>query len=356
MGLVKNKIFHLGVWIKKSENNKINRENYAIVDKRNSHWSPRTPSLYTDENRYKYFEDEECQFYSDLYCEEHQERCLINYDKNMAFFNEISQEEFQDALDVLICSNTNIRQVLSLNDYNQRSGIYILVLDEYKQVYIGQAQDIKKRIMSHWQRKKPFDRLLFGKINNSVLPIDSFGALDTTRIFVLETESLDDYEVKLLNKMPAKFKLNRIAGGVPADSLDLITKAMDSNRRDLSEFHNEKFAERCEEERAVLYFTQQNYCQPTELVKGDIVCLERTNRGKKLPSKWFGEVIKASKSKLVVGRYCLEVQENWCFKPSRTVRQEIRIKKTMLFSKVYMEEKKEVYSVWRSKKFPHIKA
>ena len=50
-------------------------------------------------------------------------------------------------------------------------------------MYIGISNDIKKRILTHWGSKKDFDRLLFGKKENSVLSIDSFGALDTTRIF-----------------------------------------------------------------------------------------------------------------------------------------------------------------------------
>ncbi len=60
----------------------------------------------------------------------------------------------------------------------------MLVLDEYKQVYIGQSTDIKSRILHHRSKKKPFDRLIFGSVENSILSIDSFGALDTTRIYI----------------------------------------------------------------------------------------------------------------------------------------------------------------------------
>ena len=91
----------------------------------------------------------------------------------------------------VIKSNKKVRQIFDLNDCKEMCGIYVLVLDEYKQVYIGQAKDIKKRVMQHWSKQKPFDRLIFGGVNNSVLSIDCFGALDTTRIFVLETTSLD---------------------------------------------------------------------------------------------------------------------------------------------------------------------
>ena len=42
---------------------------------------------------------------------------------------------------------------------------------------------MKKRILGHWNRQKEFDHLICGKIEESILSIDSFGALDTTRIF-----------------------------------------------------------------------------------------------------------------------------------------------------------------------------
>ena len=87
----------------------------------------------------------------------------------MAYFNQIAKEEFEHALQMLITSNKKIRQVSDLNDCNKMSGIYVMVLDKYKQVYIGQSRDIKKRIMSHWSKQKSFDRLLFGNVNDSVL-------------------------------------------------------------------------------------------------------------------------------------------------------------------------------------------
>lgn len=73
------RIQHFGIWIKKSEKNKINRENYAVINKCNSVWSPSTPARYSDpQERKKYFEDNECTLYCDSYCEELQEKCLIN--------------------------------------------------------------------------------------------------------------------------------------------------------------------------------------------------------------------------------------------------------------------------------------
>lgn len=326
------RILHLGVWIKKSDRNHICRKMYAVIDEK---------SIET---------------YGLLFCEEHQEKCLINFDKNMAYFKQIAMEEFEAALQMLIASNKKIRQVLDLNDCNKMSGIYIMVLDQYKQVYIGQSRDVKKRIMSHWNKQKAFDRLLFGNVNDSVLSIDSFGALDTTRVFALETDNLDAYEIKLQKKILSGYKLNRMAGGVPEDRLDLIAKALDRNSHNLKPFHNEEFAEKYEKELDIIHFVPQGYCKPEELNEGDVVCLERTNRGKLLPQKYFGKVIKATKSRLLVYRYCSSILGYDCVKNKKFLKEEIRIKKTMLFSKVSIEEKKEIHTFWRSKKFPHIEA
>ncbi len=61
-----------------------------------------------------------------------------------------------------------------------------MILDNYKQVYIGIADNIKKRILQHWKNSP--NTMIVGTKNNSKLCIDSFKALDTTRIFVYTNE------------------------------------------------------------------------------------------------------------------------------------------------------------------------
>ena len=153
----------------------------------------------------------------------------------MAFFRNLSKEDFETALQNLVKSKRHIKQIYDLNICKEVSGIYIMVLDEYKQVYIGQSSDIKKRIMRHWSARKEFDRLLFGDVEDSVLSIDSFGALDTTRIFVLETDALGKTERLFVNKMPGQYKLNRIGGGDVDAPQDFIRVLAEGNRRDFKE-------------------------------------------------------------------------------------------------------------------------
>ena len=235
------KILHFGVLIKKSQNNLISRDNYATIDKRNSRWEPQKVKFWkevykTPEELHKRFEDDECKFHSDVWCEKHRIACLTNYDLNMSFFEKIDPKAFNKALSKLLKSSKRIHEVFDLNEHQEKSGIYIMVLDNYKQIYIGQATNLKKRILQHWSKNKEFDRLLHGKVENSVLSIDSFGALDTTRIFVLEcaTWELDDKEQLLVNKISNNYKLNRIDAGRCYDEIDMFAKTIASNKRNLS--------------------------------------------------------------------------------------------------------------------------
>ena len=215
-----NYIEHFGVKIQQ-KNLKINRENYALIDKKVHN---KTPQFIIDsyklepEKRARIYDDEECTIYSDAWCAKHQNDCLINYDYNMKYFQRLDANEFNKALNKLIKQSKKIREVHNLNDCKETIGVYILVLDEYKQIYIGQSNSsIKTRIMRHWSTKKEFDRLIFGKVENSILSIDSFGPLDTTRIFVYSTYSSYEVEEKLVDLMESKYLLNRTAGGIGSD-------------------------------------------------------------------------------------------------------------------------------------------
>nr|WP_269211995.1 GIY-YIG nuclease family protein [Zhihengliuella flava] len=88
-----------------------------------------------------------------------------------------------------------------------------MILDDYKQIYVGQADDMRKRIKQHWSGAKQFDRLLFGPVEVSILSIDSFRALDTTRVIAAKTRATSALEQKVEEAVPASFRLNRLSGG-----------------------------------------------------------------------------------------------------------------------------------------------
>jgi hypothetical protein len=50
-------------------------------------------------------------------------------------------------------------------------------------------------------------------VETSILSIDSFRALDTTRIFAMKTLDYFDEEISVLAQFPPKFALNRFMGG-----------------------------------------------------------------------------------------------------------------------------------------------
>lgn len=213
-------INHFGVKIK-NKNLNINRENYEIIDKKVHN---KVPQFIIDsyreepEKRKRIYEDEECTIYSDEWCIKHQNDCLKNYDYNMSFFEQLDEKDFNKFLNKLIKHSKKIKEVYNLNECKDSIGVYILVLDKYKQIYIGQSKSsIKTRIMRHWSTKKEFDRLIFGKVENSILSIDSFGALDTTRIFVYPTYNSYEVEEQLVNLMDSNYLLNRTAGGIGSD-------------------------------------------------------------------------------------------------------------------------------------------
>lgn len=167
----------------------------------------------------------------------------LNFDLNMAYFNSLDYEEFNKHLEKQ-CEKYKFIECFNLNEIKRTTGIYILVLDQYKQVYIGISDsNMKNRIMSHWNKKKSLERLIFGDICNSILSIDSFGALDTTRIFYKKTYSTYSTEEKVTKSFGSKYALNRTSGGIGStdtytDNQQTAIMAVMANRkkRDLTVF------------------------------------------------------------------------------------------------------------------------
>ena len=99
-----------------------------------------------------------------------------------------------------------------------------MVIGEYSQIYIGTSNDIMKRIRQHWSDgKMKLDRLLCGDVTRSKLSIDSFRALDTTRIFVYPTDVTYSREDEFINCFSDEYICNRIIGGkIEIGSLETV--------------------------------------------------------------------------------------------------------------------------------------
>lgn len=195
---------------------RIERESYAVINKRSSTRFPRerAPELWDALDHI--YEDEDHRFHTDAWCEEQQALALENYDLNMAYFRSLDPQEFDDAISKAVVSQRGMVEVKDLNKWDGEQGLYVMVLDQYKQAYVGVSNSlggIKARIRQHWSSNKAFDRLLWGRVDDSILSIDSFRALDTTRIFASKVRDPLSLEDKVIQSLPSKFVLNRIMGG-----------------------------------------------------------------------------------------------------------------------------------------------
>ena len=220
---------HFGQWIDTSRpTSKLTRDTYASINNRSSIYSysdglcelrDGNTTIYLDEN-------DHCVRYTEEFCSKHQQRCLENFDLNMARFQALDHTDFDRVL-LKFAKGRKFREVTSLDDpicttspfadgVNLAGFVYIMVLDEYKQVYIGITEStVKQRILQHWKQRRAFDRLIFGSIETSAISIDSFGALDTTRLFVLPYEKtrktwLQKYEMNCFRIFDQRYLLNRI--------------------------------------------------------------------------------------------------------------------------------------------------
>ena len=116
-----------------------------------------------------------------------------------------TKEGLERELKKLMKQFPEIKEIRNLNDYKKKTGIYIMVLDGYNTLYIGQAEDIRQRIMRHWSRADYF----------TGTGIDLYKALDTTRIFVLECENkkLNPIENKMTSLCDKNYSFNVLTGG-----------------------------------------------------------------------------------------------------------------------------------------------
>lgn len=195
---------------------RMTRELYAVPNKKPTDVFPR--DMFTDQQWTAsdwVYEDAEHTIHSDEFCEHWHTVALENYDLNLAYFSSIPAESFEAALTDLQTRSKLLKPVTDLRTLKGAEGVYVMVLDDYKQAYIGQARDIRARIMRHWSGVKQFDRLIFGSKYESVLSIDSFRSLDTTRIFAARTSMADSLEIRLVKSFPGDLLLNRMGGGKP---------------------------------------------------------------------------------------------------------------------------------------------
>lgn len=137
---------------------------------------------------------------------------LLIYSLNMEFFRTINKENFNDYLDEFV-KKYNLDEIKNLKDLKYVSGVYIMVLDQYRQIYIGQSADICNRIKLHWKRQVEFYKINQWGCYRSKIAVDSFKALDTTRIFAYKCEKkeLNNLESKFINEYKKEYLCNLLS-------------------------------------------------------------------------------------------------------------------------------------------------
>ena len=180
--------------------------------------------------------------YNEEFIKRNKEAILKNLNLNLKFYTELDSEEFNKNLDKVLKlkKNNGLKKVTDLKEYIGKKGIYIMVLDKYKQIYIGQSKrDVVERIINHWKRKVEFENLLIGKVNESKLSIDTFGMLDTTRIYIEDidplyynnSEKIDKREEYLINSIPEQYLINKVCGGLRLDGIDSLKSFIDTYKK-----------------------------------------------------------------------------------------------------------------------------
>lgn len=212
---------HLGERLNRSKYGwRANREQYAIPSRRSSLVLDR---LAVGEEYWSYisprYRDEDHREYTDGYLLGQRDLALMNYDLSMLYFSGIDTDDFEAGLQELLAAERRLRPVSDLHDWDGVQGVYVMVFDDCHQFYVGESMDIRRRVKRHWSERKQFDRLLWGYWWESIPSVDTFRALDNTRVFALKSTASFNIEERLERKARKAFCLNRIPGG----ALDEVT-------------------------------------------------------------------------------------------------------------------------------------
>ena len=176
------------------------------------------------------YRDDEHTRLSDAYLLVQRDEALRNYDLSMAYFASLDGDEFEGALQHALAKARTLKQVEHLSSWDDAEGVYVMVFDDYKQFYVGRSDNIRKRIKQHWAGRKSFDRLVFGGLYSSILPVDELRALDNTRIFAARSRNQWALEERTEAAADPRFCLNRMGGGEANPFKLMITAASPRGR------------------------------------------------------------------------------------------------------------------------------
>lgn len=214
-------VTHFGIILaSRTHGYKLTRENYATISDKSTFGKNTIYIQAIERNDEKLmkaysevYADKEGLIYRDNWCKKRLIEIMQNFDLNLNFFRSLDHTKFDDEITQFL-KKTKFIEITDLKEYSC-PGYYVMILNKYCQLYVGTSENIKRRIRQHWAGgKMKFDRLISGQVTKSKLSIDSFRALDTTRILVYPTDKIYCEEENFINYFSEEFVSNRISGGI----------------------------------------------------------------------------------------------------------------------------------------------
>ncbi|MBF4595616.1 GIY-YIG nuclease family protein [Curtobacterium flaccumfaciens] len=206
---------HFGEWLDSSQFGEVMARATYGYPSRTPHQRfhrEQMPARYWAERAWQ-FRDEEQTRFSDAFLLWNRDEALRNYDLSLAYFDTLDAAEFETALTTVLSEGRSLQPVEDLAEWEGVEGVYVMVFDRFKQLYVGQSANVRKRVRQHWTGRKSFDRLVWGTPYDSILPVDELRALDTTRLYAARSVHPDTLEARLERAADPRFTLNRTAGG-----------------------------------------------------------------------------------------------------------------------------------------------
>lgn len=131
---------HFGIKIRGSRKYglRLTRDQYAQINKRvSTSRRSREDDPRLCESLAHIYEDAEHRMHTDVWCAEWRERALRNFDLNQTHFASLDRDEFNATLRRAVAKQRGMVEVTDLTKWAEKAGLYVLVLGEYAQVYVG---------------------------------------------------------------------------------------------------------------------------------------------------------------------------------------------------------------------------
>lgn len=111
------------------------------------------------------------------------DKYVQNVSFNLETFQSLNKSDFEKELNRIV-SRYHFVEINDISSY--KNCLYLIVLDDYNQFYVGKSErSLKNRMRKHWTAKIiPGRHLWDGGFESSRIKFDDFRMFDTTRIFV----------------------------------------------------------------------------------------------------------------------------------------------------------------------------